>query len=972
MKKIFAIFLTLVMLLPMCLVVQADEAAKKPFYIANWGRVDEGYSNMFYMPQYWSNPNTVKKGTAHVSWGTSDIVALAEKTKEYFDAVPEGARFINFNLPHAAHHNLNEDACILEKTIPVTAGWLETFLAEYSRIGGKLDGLVVDVEYLNIYAYYIERDIATKDPMIYKKIVENPAYATKIRPKLVERGFKFYSPVSDYTPEIYSIHSKAGADYSGCTAIWEAVLKEYSNECITEGCAPLWKYYPNAIVTDYTSKDVDPWLKEISDTGGVVGGGGKIATAGNSSNESFYTVRPNTKFNASGTYNTLPGYNKTVYEINQFGRFKYETYIAKTGYLASDNGNVDWWIAPYVYNKDSRNAYYTETLYHLGMLNPTVFLGYIRPEDCRSDGAMDEDLYQNTLTIANQAMVELTRIVGYADRKPIAVTPTFNGDYVLSGMYSGGKNYWRITPDNTKISLADFKVEATDPTFRVDGETITFPGGKIIADSEILEIGSCGYWIETAANVTPVVTRADDFYRAYPAYLENYESYAEGTEYNYKNALPSDSWEVKKSGGGSGTVVADPADAGKKVLEIKGNYSAKSLKMPANVRAGDTYAKRQAWEVTFTLPADMAADAELVLLNATNEKKKCNDGGFKIAGSKVYYSQNGEYVELAGVTLTGGGKYTLVREMDFTNAEAFTSTYTVYDANGAVLGQAKKVPIETLVLPVYSVGVACTKVTGSGVLLDNFKLYQTSVATDFYLYHNKTGIRITETDKAVSGDVAYRLSYLNTTGTEKSYTVMAAYYDGETKVSEAAMQEIKLAPYHSGVLTGTVENKQEGKTMVVYLKDNNPAEDEADTPNTQPAPAPVDPEGTTALEAPITVTVGEAGTQLWQGAGTGESTGTAQAGQQMNVVATATIDGVEWGKLDNGSWIKLQDTNYNTVKSGNTNEQKDPADGGNTTLIIIIAAAAAVLVVVVVVVVISKKKKKAVPTEETPEEKTEE
>jgi len=823
MKKTLAVFLVLVMLLPMCLVVQAEEAATKPFYTVNWEKVDEEYSNVYYMPWFWSNANTVKKGQAHISWGTSVIKDLALKTKEYFDKVPEGARYINFNLPHAAHHNLNEDACILEKTIPVVSGWLETFLAEYSKIGGKLDGLVVDVEYLNIYAYYIENTVSKKDPAIYKKIVENPAYAEKIRPKLVERGFKFYSPVTDVTPEIYSITSKAGADYAGCSGIWDAVLKEYSNNCITEGCAPVWKYYPDAIVTDYTTKDIDPWLKEISDTGGVVGGGGKIATAGNSSNESFYCVRPSTKFNASGKYNTLPGYTKAIYETNQFGRFKYDTYIAKTGYLAADNGKVNWWIAPYVYNGEySQNAYYTETLYHLGLLNPTAFLGYLRPADCKNSAL----LYHNTLTIVNEVMAELTRIVGKADRKPIAVDATFNGDYVLSGMYSGGKNYWRITPDTTKVSLEAFKTDAADPTFSAGGETVTFPGGKIIADSKISEIGSCGYWIETDKDVMPVVTRPEDFFRKYPAYQETFDTYEAGTEYTYNNAQTKDSWEVKKSGGGSGIVVADPTNGENKVLEIKGNFSARNFKMPANVRAGDVYAERQAWEVSFTLPSDMPADAELVLLKAANEKKVAKDGGIKIAGGKVYYSQNGEYAELEGVTLSAGTKYTVIREFDFTNEEAYTCNYSVYGPDGTQLGKAKKVAIEKLVLPVYSASVICTKVTGGAILLDDFKLYQTAVTTDLYLYDDAQGTRIADPEKGNDGDVTFRLSWLNATNQEKSYTVMAAYYDGQTLVSEEAAQELKLTANGNGVLIGTVEHKQEGKTLRVYLRDNNPAEEE--------------------------------------------------------------------------------------------------------------------------------------------------
>jgi len=101
-----------------------------------------------------------------------------------------------------------------------------------------------------------------------------------------------------------------------------------------------------------------------------------------------------------------------------------------------------------------------------------------------------------------------------------------------------------------------------------------------------------------------------------------------------------------------------------------------------------------------------------------------------------------------------------------------------------------------------------------------------------------------EAGKADAGNVAYRLSWLNTEQTEKSYTVMAAYYDGETKISEEAVKEIKLPANGDGIITGVVENKQEGKQLLVYLKDNNPPEEE-DIPTTdKPADEPVDDEKT--------------------------------------------------------------------------------------------------------------------------------
>jgi len=110
--------------------------------------------------------------------------------------------------------------------------------------------------------------------------------------------------------------------------------------------------------------------------------------------------------------------------------------------------------------------------------------------------------------------------------------------------------------------------------------------------------------------------------------------------------------------------------------------------------------------------------------------------------------------------------------------------------------------------------------------LDDFKLYQTAVTTDLYLYDDAQGTRIADPEKGNDGDVTFRLSWLNATNQEKSYTVMAAYYDGQTLVSEEAAQELKLTANGNGVLIGTVEHKQEGKTLRVYLRDNNPAEEE--------------------------------------------------------------------------------------------------------------------------------------------------
>ena len=240
MKKLFAVLLVLALLLPMGIVAHAEEAETKPFYMTTWSSFESDLDNVYYMPFFWGKPSSFEENEMpSVSWGVSDIAALAEKTKEEFDARPEGSRHINLSMANTAFHELGVDACIFDKAVPVVQMWLKAFLAEYKKIGGKLDGLVVDIECFNINGYYIHSNFFTKDPLIYDKITKTPAYTEKIRPMLVERGFKFYSPVSEHTPEIYSIHPNSGDEFAQSRSIWDSVMRSYLNQLVTDACSPV-------------------------------------------------------------------------------------------------------------------------------------------------------------------------------------------------------------------------------------------------------------------------------------------------------------------------------------------------------------------------------------------------------------------------------------------------------------------------------------------------------------------------------------------------------------------------------------------------------------------------------------------------------------------------------------------------------------------------------------------------------------
>lgn len=853
MKKVLAILLVAIMVLPMALSVSAEESVTDmPFYCINvGGGGEEIFGDLkytFHTPYFWTGE--LKDGQepyAYYDGGTESraIPDIAAALKKTFDNQPAGTRYINFVMPRSILVPQSEAVVYMEKPAAAMKEWVSAFAKEYQRIGGKIDGFALDLEYENIWAYYLHARVYSVDKDIYKKIVSHPQYETVLRPRLVERGFKFYEDASEETTELWGITGKAGKGYEDCQSVWDVVVKNMCAEVLTESVyEPLKEYFPDINVSDYQTKSTYNWVKTVTDYGNNgIDVGGNLIAAGNSSNFNTYSYRPtlafyqNTQTNEP-TYDIPVGFIGGIYENTPYNMFLWDMHIFKEMYEMSGDYGVSMWIGGYNRNKDNPNSvsntpYYTETLLHMGLLNPEPFLGYLVTGDFEND--MDD--YKLGLTIVDDIMAELTRVVGKSDRKALYVPTTWNDSYVLSGMYAGGKNYWRITPDTTQVTLKNFKVEGNDPTFTVNGKTITFPQGKIIEDGKVRVVGTCGYWIETPADVTPVITVADNYFSKYPAFSENYQQYKVGTEYTYENIKPIASWEFKKSAKSS-AVIQD--NGGSNALALTGTYTLKNVNVPEDIMAGDTYAEHQAWQVTVTVPANMADDAEVVVLNCVGQKSKSDDLGVKIAGGKLYYDKAGEYQELEGIDLSAGGTVTIRREVDFTDAKALKCHYTVVDPTGKVLGKVQDVPMVELSLPITTICIGVSKVTGDPVLFDNYKLYITGVAADFELYDANTGLFLNEIDKAREADTAYRVSWVNATRSEKVYSVVAAYYEGDKLVSETVVEEIKMAPGVDGIDTAIVKN-EEGKSLLVYLRDDSPAEGDGNKEPSAPGNKPGNP-----------------------------------------------------------------------------------------------------------------------------------
>ncbi len=801
MKRIIAIVLAAVLLLallPLGLLASAETVTAKPFYTLNCSELWEPEPFVLARAAF-NSPKITKDYTYLVSaYGATDIKTIAQKTKEDFDKRPDGTRYIMLNLMTKAVYGLTEKNIYFDKAEVAIKGWMEEFIKEYHSIGGKLDGISLDLEFVYCGAWYIHlgalnknNDARFDNPNLFFDIVNDPRYKTEIRPMLEELNFPFETPTSQKT-EIHGIDKSGSKAYT----IWDIVMSNRKSALIDRTVyEPLIKYYPEANLNDYQVGYNYGWQKAVRNDNAVVIG--NRLGCGNTSSFNAYSARPSNTMSgytnkdepaANPSYATPVACNDALYELTAFNRMLWDVNLLKNMMDATPSGRIATHITYFTYNYDkvgtyANTPYYTEDIIHIGLMDPKPFQSYILPDEVFRDGADFEDPqiseYGYAIKVVNDIMAELTRVAGASDRKPIPVPATWNSRFVLSGMYAGGRNIWRITPDtSTGVSLEQFKVKDKAPTFYIDGQTITFPQGRIIKDGNVRQVGTCGYWVETPANVMPVITNDANRYSEYPSLLENFEAYQAGTKLSSETALPKAVWSVD----GSATV---QTVGNGKALAMSGVSAVKSVKLPENITAGDSYAKQQAWEVTVTLPQN----GKMRVLSCAE-----TDPGLKIEDGKAIYFEGSNQKEIPGVALTPGGTYIFKREVDFRNASSFKNSYFVYDANGNLLGSVSDIPMGVAELPIKEVGFYTTAVSDAAYI-DNFKMYPVGVTTELEAYDVATGVEV-DVNTAHNKDAAYRLSWMNASN---EYKVAKVYNNG------TLLTEIKMAPGQDGVNTGVVK-----------------------------------------------------------------------------------------------------------------------------------------------------------------------
>lgn len=835
MKKVLALILTVLLLaglLPASLAAYADGAVtEKPFYLVNWDEPMGNEKYIYSLPGSNVNESKITDSTAAdsvaVSVGDygSDIKTIAQKMKADFDKRPAGTRYISFAAQRSLLLAKCKNLVDVRHGVELTKNWLTALLSEYKSIGGQLDGLLLDLEYNGAYTHYINANHYSKsNKNIYNELAASEYYKSYIRPILVERGFVFYeNPDPAKYPErseLWALYPSSGSAYSKSRSIWDQFIQEHLANAMTESVyKPLIQFYPDAVVSDYKTGDSYRWYKAMNHYGGE--SGYNTIKAGNTSNYNFYDYATGYLFYGYGsesnrtrrnTYQKPASYNDACFADAPYSRTNWEVNTMKRLLASTDTGKVNAWITFYNYGYFgpgySRTAYYSELIYHLGMTDPEPFIGYILRSDVGARDFGDFDPYVSkygyTLQVADELMAELTRVAGKSDRKAIVTPITWNEGFFYSGMYAGGRNIWRLTPNTDEVSKADFKVKDSVPTFSVNGVTITFPQGKIIEDSTITAVGTCGYWIETPANVPPVITAAADRYEKDPSFWETFD-YATGA-FTANSVLPDTFWTVS----GNASIVKGE---GMSSLELTGNASVINTKVPQLITAGDYYARQQVWEAEVSLSGDYG---DIILLSAGN-----GDGGVKLSGGKVYYDHAGAYKEMSGVTL-GDGSYVVKREMDFRKAGAYACTYTILDgASREKLAAVDNIPVAIQKIPVTDISIS-VKGAGNKVLIDDYKLYPAGITTNLDLYDAAMGRTLSDPTAAQTADTAYRLSWMNASDEQK----VARIYNAKTG---ATLKQVEMAPGMDGVVTDIVEASANSPVQIAVEVQDKAAPDAPDT-----------------------------------------------------------------------------------------------------------------------------------------------
>ena len=512
-KKIMACFCAAVMILASGTAFAENaftKGKKGTFYAYVWSETS-GADNLYKPFQFvtWSTSNPYE---ANVNDG---MLNAARKMKSYFDSVPDGKRAINPLHSLAPIRNNIENHYWYDKGIAIFKEQMDELFYYYKRFGGKtINNVLCDLEY-GCSVWYIEnKSLRNKIDIevLYDEIIADPRYETEIRPSIIDYGITLYE--GDDHNELYNMYANRNLYEPNDPRKKDVYLGiRWADERMGMYIDQIYEVYknhfpdikfsdyecslssqPNYVTTAHGHmyglfSEPIPMEERTLDDG--------VGT--HSAFQNYCAIR-------SGLVNNPPPeYPYDKYVSTPFNGILYQLISAQNVVTYLEGTKIQPWVGCWSYDYGGTNPaaatdYYYELVYHLGMANPDPFLFYNYEN---GNYGLADNLKLSEL------MHVLDDLAGFEDRKTLITELTpWDSHYILSGMYAGGKNIWRITPDLfvNDMTIEKFQVKDNPLTFQIAEQVVEFPEGSYIYETKE-GCSEVGYWVISPAGTKPTETR---------------------------------------------------------------------------------------------------------------------------------------------------------------------------------------------------------------------------------------------------------------------------------------------------------------------------------------------------------------------------------------------------------------------------------------------------------------------------------
>jgi hypothetical protein len=366
-----------------------------------------------------------------------------------------------------------------------TAAQVDRWFAEYQRLGGRVNTIVLDYE-ASLTNWSLGNNAAR-----YRAIENDPRFES-VAAKL---GFGGLAPVMNW---------RSGDAHRKWNALMEHRQTEYINRAVFE---PIRRHFPNVRMANYGYYYNTP-TSACPDRNGY-----EHARFGMGTHIGTHQSAPLYGWLGSARWSRVQGTalersgDGPEYGVSPFAAFRLSVNRIRSMQLSSEVPLMPW-ISHKRFQESllRNNDLYQELIFHAALTGPDVLLFWnpqhqLKTQDPdhfttpEQEQLLSDCLVEfNGLAGSGRGTTLIDRLAGWAD------------DYVLTGMNYGNQSLWRFTPRTAEGERVEMAIVQKSPAIvRTGTATIT------IARSRILDgtVSAAGMWITAPENSRPVRTAAN-------------------------------------------------------------------------------------------------------------------------------------------------------------------------------------------------------------------------------------------------------------------------------------------------------------------------------------------------------------------------------------------------------------------------------------------------------------------------------